>query len=62
MGRDPNLGRIISKPSGIMFWWDMRVKLPDGDYSWVDEPQNKDAKITLESDKATATKAEKIKD
>ena len=60
MERDPNLGRIISKPSGILFWWDMRDKLPDGDFSWVDMPAaKKDVKVIVESDKVNVAKIEK---
>ena len=51
MERDPNLGRVISKSSGIMLWWDMRDSLPLGDFSWVDVPSalsKKDGNVTLE--------------
>jgi len=55
MERDPNLGRIISKTTGVMFWWDMRDSLPTGDFSWIDVPpalSKKDAKVASEPDKA----------
>jgi len=49
MERDPNLGRIISKSSGTMLWWDGREPLPGKDFVWVDVPPGK--KVVFEPDR-----------